>query len=87
MIAKGNIFGALPSVIDRSVTMNTTIKLQKNGPIIIDGEFQLVDADGKDWDAQGRMKITLCRCGHSKQKPFCDGSHKKMEFSDEVTAI
>ena len=46
----------------------------------------LYDANGNKYDLAGRTTITLCRCGHSNKKPFCDGSHKTCGFESEVAA-
>lgn len=62
----------------------TKITVRRNGPLRIEGEFVLFDADGNPFDLGGRAAISLCRCGHSQDKPFCDGSHKLVNFvSDE----
>jgi CDGSH-type Zn-finger protein len=50
-----------------------------NGPLRIDGCFELITADGAR-HACGE-KTWLCRCGHSGNKPFCDGTHKKIGFA------
>ena len=47
-----------------------------NGPLRVEGHIVLKDADGKEWDLTGKPAISLCRCGHSEKRPFCDGSHK-----------
>ncbi|HKW80874.1 MAG TPA: CDGSH iron-sulfur domain-containing protein [Casimicrobiaceae bacterium] len=52
-----------------------------SGPLWLRGGVQLVAADGFDYEARNRM--TLCRCGASKNKPFCDGSHVATGFSDK----
>ncbi|MEO6912104.1 MAG: CDGSH iron-sulfur domain-containing protein [Edaphobacter sp.] len=39
-----------------------------------------MDADGNEWDLTGKPAISLCRCGASENRPFCDGSHKKIGF-------
>jgi len=57
-----------------------------NGPYLVEGDFNLVDASGKPWDLSGRAKIALCRCGQSANKPFCDGSHARTGFQSEVQA-
>jgi CDGSH-type Zn-finger protein len=41
----------------------------------------IVDAEGASYEVRNR--VTLCRCGHSKNKPFCDGSHIEAEFNAE----
>jgi hypothetical protein len=43
------------------------------GPIWVRGGIEIVGADGKPYEVRNR--VTLCRCGASKNKPFCDGSH------------
>jgi CDGSH-type Zn-finger protein len=54
------------------------IQTSKNGPLLVSGNFELVDADGKPVPA--KPQIALCRCGHSSTKPFCDGAHRKNNF-------
>jgi CDGSH-type Zn-finger protein len=57
-----------------------------NGPIRIEGDFEIVDPEGKVFGLAGRTVISLCRCGHSENKPFCDGSHNRLGFSHAVAA-
>jgi CDGSH-type Zn-finger protein len=52
------------------------IQIADNGPLIVRGPVQLKDGTGKAYDLSGREQFALCRCGGSKNKPFCDGSHK-----------
>jgi CDGSH-type Zn-finger protein len=54
----------------------TKIIVNDNGSLKIEGDFEIVDRTGAQYDLGGREIISLCRCGHSKNKPFCDGSHK-----------
>ena len=54
----------------------TKLTVTKNGFIKIDGDFEIVDAEGKVYDLQGRTALGLCRCGLSANKPFCDGAHR-----------
>jgi CDGSH-type Zn-finger protein len=42
--------------------------------------------NGKKFDLGGRLAISLCRCGSSNDKPFCDGSHREKGFQSELTA-
>ena len=64
----------------------TKITVRNNGPLRLEGEFTLCDVEGKEFDLSGRTAISLCRCGHSEDKPFCDGSHKKVNFQSEIKA-
>ncbi len=57
-----------------------TITPYRDGPLIVRGDFRLLDQDGDEIDP-GRETIALCRCGKSGIKPFCDGSHKRAGFS------
>ena len=57
-----------------------TITPYRDGPLIVRGDFRLLDQDGAEIDP-GRGTIALCRCGKSGIKPFCDGSHKRSGFS------
>jgi len=62
------------------------ITVKNNGPLFVEGEFRLHDIEGKAFNLAGRTAVSLCRCGHSQKKPFCDGSHKTHEFKSEVKA-
>lgn len=66
--------------------MSTTITVKNNGSLRIEGEFELLDETGAKFDLAGRTKISLCRCGLSENKPFCDASHKRLGFQSEVVA-
>jgi CDGSH-type Zn-finger protein len=57
-----------------------TITPYRDGPLIVRGDFSLLDQDGVAMDP-GRKTIALCRCGKSGIKPFCDGAHKRAGFS------
>lgn len=65
----------------------TKITVRNHGPLRLEGEFNLCDAEGAPFDLGGRTAISLCRCGHSENKPFCDGSHKRLGFQSEVKAV
>ncbi len=64
----------------------TKITVKHNGSLRIEGDFELVDPEGKPFGLGGRTAVSLCRCGHSADKPFCDGSHKTCAFTDTVVA-
>ena len=59
--------------------MSVTIKVNQNGPYLVEGEVQLVDHEGKPIVNPGKV-LKLCRCGASSRKPFCDGTHSKIGF-------
>jgi CDGSH-type Zn-finger protein len=64
----------------------TKITVRSDGSIRVEGDFEIADQDGKVFGLAGRNKIGLCRCGHSETKPFCDGSHKKVNFQSAIQA-
>jgi CDGSH-type Zn-finger protein len=64
----------------------TKIVPGNNGPLRIEGDFEILDPEGKLFGLAGRTAISLCRCGHSANKPFCDGTHKTIGFQDQVKA-
>jgi CDGSH-type Zn-finger protein len=66
--------------------MATVIKVNPNGSLRIEGDFSIVDAEGTPFDLQGRTAVSLCRCNLSKNRPFCDGSHKGC-FEHDVKAF
>jgi len=55
---------------------STKIIVKSNGSLKIEGDFEIVDIDGNVYGLDGRQIVSLCRCGLSKNKPFCDSSHK-----------
>jgi CDGSH-type Zn-finger protein len=57
------------------------IKVRKNGPYLVTGGVRLIDYEGNLITEDDNF--VLCRCGHSMNKPFCDGSHKRVGFDDE----
>lgn len=50
-----------------------------NGPYLVSGSVTITDADGTAYEIDGET-AALCRCGHSSNKPFCDGTHKAEDF-------
>jgi CDGSH-type Zn-finger protein len=59
-----------------------TIKPRENGPLRVDGLRDLFDSRGDRIAIarRGKGNIALCRCGESHTKPFCDGTHKVIDF-------
>jgi len=58
---------------------NVEITVTNSGPYVVQGPMTVKDADGNVYDT-GDRNVVLCRCGHSGNKPFCDGTHKKIGF-------
>lgn len=54
----------------------TKITVHSDGSLKVEGDFEILDMKGTPYGLQGRSVVSLCRCGMSKNKPFCDGSHK-----------
>jgi len=51
----------------------------EDGPLLVRGNFTITDQEGREIDAR-RRTIALCRCGRSKIRPFCDGTHRAVGF-------
>ncbi len=64
----------------------TKLIINNNGSIKIEGDFEIVDTKGNSYGLQGRTVVSLCRCGLSANKPFCDGAHKE-KFVHEAVAF
>ena len=65
----------------------TRLTISNNGSIRVEGDFEIVDQDGKPFGLAGRTRVTLCRCGHSAKKPFCDSTHKTCDFEAVAVAF
>lgn len=65
----------------------TKITINNNGSVKLDGDFEIVDMNGNEYGLQGRTVVSLCRCGHSANKPFCDGAHKQQNFEHAAQAF
>lgn len=63
---------------------DVTISILDNGPLIVKGDTDLLDGDGKTFPKQAQ--IALCRCGASQNRPFCDGAHAKAGFESAERA-
>lgn len=61
------------------------ITINSSGPYIVEGKIKLVDSDGNQFQVEGD-RIALCRCGESSNKPFCDGTHRKIGFDAPTKA-
>lgn len=65
----------------------TRITVLQNGSLRVEGDFEIVDQNGQPFGLSGRTRVSLCRCGHSKNKPFCDASHKTCGFEAVTMAF
>jgi len=66
------------------------ITIRPNGPYRLEdpnGLVELVDANGNKYDLTGKPAYSLCRCGASTNKPFCDGTHSKIGFQAAEAAV
>jgi CDGSH-type Zn-finger protein len=64
------------------------ITIRNNGPYRVEGPITLVDADGNEYDLSERAGgFSLCRCGGSTNKPFCDGTHSRTGFQAAERAV
>lgn len=64
--------------------VKATIKVSDHGPYEVTGSFKLVDEDGNSFEAKNG--VSLCRCGLSGEKPFCDGTHEEVDFESAPRA-
>jgi CDGSH-type Zn-finger protein len=63
---------------------NTTVEPRPNGPLFVRGHVRIVDEDGQL--IREDTRAALCRCGASENKPFCDGSHRRIGFRTDSAA-
>jgi CDGSH-type Zn-finger protein len=62
-----------------------SIRIQANGPYIVEGPMTIEDGDGHIITVAEGHRIKLCRCGHSGTKPYCDGTHRRVDFVSRPT--
>jgi CDGSH-type Zn-finger protein len=68
-----------------NIMSNVNIEVKDNGPFLLKGDINLIDADGQTFDTN-KPAVALCRCGASGNNPFCDGTHKKIDFESTPRA-
>ena len=65
-----------------------TIKVSQNGPYLVEGdEVRLIDWNGNEYQVPNRRSFALCRCGGSRRKPLCDGTHSRTGFNAAEAAV
>ncbi len=75
----GEVAGTSPGCDESETALHVTVR--PNGPLLVKGNFAIKDASGSvRWEG---TKTALCRCGHSENKPFCDGAHRAANFEAE----
>ncbi len=74
---------AIEPVLPPSINLVEDPQEGCGGPLWLRGGVALVSSDGFAYEVRNR--VTLCRCGASQNKPFCDGSHASVHFSEAVT--
>ena len=62
------------------------VQVRANGPLKVTGPFTIVDAEGRPFEIPPGSSVVLCRCGRSRNKPFCDTTHREVGFVAEDTA-
>ncbi|HMH51998.1 MAG TPA: CDGSH iron-sulfur domain-containing protein [Candidatus Acidoferrum sp.] len=68
--------------------MTVKITCRPNGPLAVEGDdVEIYDPTGAKIDTSARPRISLCRCGGSVTKPFCDGTHSKIGFAAAEAAV
>jgi hypothetical protein len=66
--------------VRREEHMTVKITVLANAPLKVTGDFEITDANGNKIEPKKPGEAFLCRCGHSANKPFCDGAHAKNGF-------
>ena len=65
---------------------DTKIEIRENGPLRVTGPLDIVDKDGNAYSIPEGQWVSMCRCGQSQNKPFCDSAHRDTGFEGESLA-
>lgn len=82
--AEQDVVAEAMGIVEQSTADAVTITAEADGPLAVTGPVRVVAADGSVLEEADR--VFLCRCGHSGNKPFCDGSHRRAGFTDGEAA-
>jgi CDGSH-type Zn-finger protein len=67
--------------------MSVTIRCRPNGPFLVEGPITVLDHEGRPFPLNpDKPAVALCRCGQSKRRPFCVGTHNTCGFQASETA-
>lgn len=66
---------------------SVTIRVKENGAYVVQGDVELVDHEGNVIPTTPGKSFSLCRCGGSTRKPFCDGTHSRIGFRGAQQAV
>ncbi|MCK4991100.1 MAG: CDGSH iron-sulfur domain-containing protein, partial [Bacteroidales bacterium] len=70
-----------PEIVKNSTRVKpTNIRIMKDGPIVVEGKFKVIGADNRE--LKPTQMTSFCRCGDSMSMPYCDGTHRKVGFTD-----
>ena len=72
--------GTIEPGFEESISTVQEPSIGMSGPLWVKGGVEIESAKGEKYEKRNR--VTLCRCGHSNNKPFCDGTHHLVEFRD-----
>ncbi len=66
---------------------DVNIEIRENGPLRVTGPITITDKDGKEYNIPEGQWVSMCRCGLSEKKPFCDAAHRDKGFQAESVAF
>ena len=69
------------------INAEVLITVRDNGPYTVTGPARIIDLDGNEYDISAKKRVSLCRCGASTTKPFCDGTHSRIGFQAAERAV
>jgi len=81
LVVYDNLGKEIEPSLPKSITIVEDVPAGVSGPIWVKGKIPIISADGHEYERRNR--VTLCRCGCSENKPFCDGTHIPVEFNDD----